>query len=213
MIKLSIIYLALHLSKEIKVGFLTDSIILSNFLPGLCMHRLTLLPFPHFPVSLCSRPALIQCKRNLGSDCIGKSSFVASPFVWELHLSSKPRLWSLTELHSRYVYAWPCTLLTRLTRLISLFRICLVTADLPRDHWAVVVSHYCHWTRCALFAQYCRPGLISKVTGPAGLAVPLHAGGAAQTHCSLTLGPEQNDCESDLTQLCHKISRHNNASN
>lgn len=49
-----------------------------------------LSPFPSEPVLKASSDS---CKRNLGSDCIGKSSFVASPFVWELHLSSKPRLY------------------------------------------------------------------------------------------------------------------------
>lgn len=63
--------------------------------------------------------------------------------------------------------------------------------------------------------RYC--GLVSEATGPAGPLAPLCSwltlpAGVAQPHCSLILGPWQNNHQSDLTRLAHNKNWHSNVS-
>lgn len=172
MIKLIFIYLSLHLSrKEIKVGFLTDSMILSNFLSGLCIHQQTLLPFPPFPVSLCLTPALIQCKPRIRlhwkkqlygfSLCLGT--------VFKLKVSPLVFHWAFTE--------WVCLCLAMYLanstyQLVLEFALSLKTClGITGLWWSHITV-----TEPLVLSLLSTVGLASP---PAGLAAPLHSGEAA----------------------------------
>lgn len=134
-------------------------------------------------------PALIGCScETLDQSCAKRAVWESAhwglpPFAWGLHWSSDAQLWSLPELRCSYACAWPRALLiwTLTHRLNFLFWsqtylalwTCLVTTDLPGDHWSTGWSwllspallcffeeRLCWWGQC-LCVPCCHPWLTS----------------------------------------------------